>query len=192
MLTRLGAELTFIVMARGEGVLDSVSELLSSSTPVGDVNLFLSERNRDDDDDQLSVDAELEVMIAGERARGAGQVRENPDGKHHRTSEPQWRKKGLAAEALSLLIRYASTRPTPAPPFAGPPPPSKYLPLPCDAFLAKIGYDNGASIRLFHKLGFEEARRSEVWREVELRPTGGDVRLESLPAPTAVLRWPLL
>ncbi|UZJ53524.1 hypothetical protein CBS101457_002844 [Exobasidium rhododendri] len=178
-------KLTFIMLARLEGELGSLEDVLQACTMVGDVNLFLTERheddkdNSDDKDDPVNVphtiDAELEVMIA----------------------EKRWRQKGLAAEALMLLIKYASSYPTPAP--TSPQTlsthsgisPSKYLPLPSDAFLVKIGYDNQPSIRLFEKLGFEEVKRSAIWKEVEMRPVDGGMRLRSLPGPSCVLRWGL-
>jgi hypothetical protein len=93
-------------------------------------------------------------------------------------------------EAISLLIHYGSTAPTPAP-AAGISPPSKYLPLSRDAFLAKVGFDNHASIRLFERLGFQEVKRSEIWREVELRPTKAGMSLGPALQETAVQHWAL-
>jgi hypothetical protein len=66
-------ELTFIVLAKtgGPGSI-SLDDSLRSSQMVGDVNLFLSERHIDEDGEGASgdaaelIDAELEVMIAGE------------------------------------------------------------------------------------------------------------------------------
>lgn len=41
-------------------------------------------------------------------------------------------------------------------------------------FQAKIGLDNIASIQMFHKFGFREMSRSEVFNEVTLAATSDD------------------
>lgn len=93
-------------------------------------------------------------------------------------------------EALSLMIHYASTTPTPRPTATQADPiTSKYLPLSKDAFMAKIGFDNRASICLFEKLGFQEVKRSEIWKEVELRPGKAGLTLGTSTEPTAVYHW---
>lgn len=62
-------ELTFIILARQKDrigiVEEDVDKVLSTSSMAGDVNLFLSERHVDTGD-EAPLDAELEVMIAGE------------------------------------------------------------------------------------------------------------------------------
>jgi hypothetical protein len=67
-------ELTFIVLAKEQSTSSTttVEEILRSCSMVGDVNLFLSERQDDQEEgntpEQTAAvyDAELEVMIAGE------------------------------------------------------------------------------------------------------------------------------
>ena len=88
----------------------------------GDVNLFLHP--------YLHPLGELEVMVA----------------------EPLSRRKGIAAEALTLLMAYAR---------------DVYS---VHGFVAKVGGDNEASLRLFReRLGFVQAEYAEVFDEFELR-----------------------
>ena len=68
-------------------------------------------------------------------------------------AEPDFRRCGLAREALSLLIGYAHST----------------LALSYDRFFARVGYDNAASLKLFKSLRFIEHKRVDVFREVELR-----------------------
>lgn len=187
------SELTFIILAQPEKKVSTIDDILQSCSMAGDVNLFLSERHNDEDDANTkrgqaasAFDAELEVMIAGEKGKVTGMICLT---KIDLFSEPHWRQKGLAAEALSLLIHYASTSPTPDAGSSQLPTSSAYLPLPSDSFLVKVGFDNHPSIRLFEKLGFKEFKRSEVWKEVEMRLVDGGLGLETLPGPSAVLRW---
>ncbi|QDZ17737.1 N-acetyltransferase [Chloropicon primus] len=93
---------------------------------AGDVNLFFNEPDGKDV-------AEIEVMIAEDKSR----------------------RKGLALEAVRMMIRYAATE------------------LKCTKFVAKIGESNLASLSLFNKLGFREVKRVEVFNEVhkELKVT---------------------
>ncbi|PWN92098.1 hypothetical protein FA10DRAFT_265901 [Acaromyces ingoldii] len=182
-------KLTFIVLSRDESVYvpdteadaDEVSQFLAKCKMAGDVNLFLSPSQDEDEDEETAgagkpsavakspaMDAELEVMIA----------------------EPSERRKGLAREALSLLIHYASTSPTPVPSVSSSPSaPSRALPLQPRNFLVKIGLDNAPSLALFKSLGMQEVKVSEIWREVEMRWADGD----GLPLPAQkkvqVLRW---
>lgn len=86
---------------------------------AGDVNLFFG------DEDDRSV-AEIEVMVA----------------------EPASRRKGLAREALRLLVAYSAAR------------------LGVRCYVAKIRDHNEASMRLFEGLGFREVRRVAVFKEV--------------------------
>ena len=89
---------------------------------VGDVNLFWN-----DHDDEVGT-AEVEIMVA----------------------EPESRRKGIAREALRMMVAYASTD------------------LRTTRFRAKIGYDNHASVALFRSLGFAEVSRSDIFREATL------------------------
>ncbi|BEJ18099.1 hypothetical protein CspHIS471_0703760 [Cutaneotrichosporon sp. HIS471] len=85
-----------------------------------------------------SDDAECEIMIA----------------------EPEFRRKGIAVEALSLFITYAV----------------HHLPLSPRHFIARIGTANHASISLFERLSFGKVKVVEVWSEAEMRWgwTGGE------------------
>lgn len=88
---------------------------------IGDVNLFLN-----DPDDYHA--AEIEVMIA----------------------EAAFRGKGIASEALKLLIEYAA------------------IELKLCRFIAKISNINTPSLNLFHKLGFKETGQSHIFNETTL------------------------
>ena len=72
-------ELTFIVLAKIDTQTScSLEETLRVSPMVGDVNLFLSEGHSDEDDgsaERQVIDAELEVMIAGEKGSINGFIR---------------------------------------------------------------------------------------------------------------------
>uniref|UniRef100_A0A7S3EQB6 N-acetyltransferase domain-containing protein n=1 Tax=Rhodosorus marinus TaxID=101924 RepID=A0A7S3EQB6_9RHOD len=91
--------------------------------PVGDVNLFLVEEGDED-----TVVAEVEVMIA----------------------EPRSRRRGLATEAVKLMVAYGVKH------------------LGCNSYVAKIVETNEGSINMFNKLGFKQLRRLEVFKEVHL------------------------
>ncbi|KDQ23137.1 hypothetical protein PLEOSDRAFT_35735 [Pleurotus ostreatus PC15] len=69
--------------------------------------------------------------------------------------EPDWRRKGLAIEALQLMLGYATTgSPSGA------------------SLVTRISESNTPSIKLFQKLGFVITKRVEVFREVEMRYQG--------------------
>lgn len=90
----------------------------------------------------------------------------------------------MGKEALMLLIHYACSTQTPSQSTV------KYrLPLPIDAFVAKVGLDNHPSRALFEQLKFTEVGRSEIWKEAELRPTNGQEPLSK--SPLAILTWPM-
>ena len=120
-----------------------------NSPMAGDVNIFLTERQKDDgSDDELA--AEAEVMIA----------------------EPQFRRSGLATEALQLLFYYVTH--------------VAYKPFPLrrDALFVRIGTTNAPSIALFEKLGFVRFRVNTVFEEVEMRAQSLHVK-----APVATHTW---
>ena len=145
-------KITFIVCAcpaRSEASLEATCEDPQSSrfdrgsandltlNMVGDVNAFFSEiiadPINDDDEGQPTGEfsAELEVMIA----------------------ERSHRRKGLAREALLLLVYFILKR----------------VQLPIREFVAKISDGNDASMRLFTmKLGFKTRRRLEIFSQTEL------------------------
>lgn len=97
----------------------------------GDVNLFLS-------NPEEKHSAEIEIMVA----------------------EHASRRRGLAQEALTLMMAYA------------------YHHLGITMFFAKVGEANGASVRLFTKLGFTLVSFSQVFQEstLELRIAGPRVQ----------------
>lgn len=154
---------------------------------VGDVNLFLKgipPHLRDPstlkvnqsiygDEDKVEDDefeAELEIMIAGMRL-----FRNFP--RHTRQlfplglPEPAYRRKGLAYEALQLMISYATSPPSPSS-FATYPP---QLPIPRSSLVARITDTNMPSIKLFERVGLKVVKRVAVFQEVEMRWDQGGV-----------------
>ncbi|KAK0186745.1 GNAT domain-containing protein [Armillaria mellea] len=146
-------KLTFIILARHarDSLLDDEKNPIPSdprilSLPMaGDVNMFLNGAPEDDDE----FTAEVEIMIA----------------------EPDYRRGGLALEALQLMLQYATANrfliegisvpivfPKPSP-----------LPILPSSLVARIGDTNLPSIRLFEKLGFVITKRIEVFSEVEMK-----------------------
>ncbi|KAF8348526.1 N-acetyltransferase 9-like protein [Amanita rubescens] len=159
-------KLTFIILSNPDVLDPSNEETIAPSDPrirllpmVGDVNIFLhgtlasgragdstekSEGNEIEDDD---FEAEVEIMIA----------------------EPAYRRRGLAQEALQLMLSYATGTPrlfrvdtdcrsTPSP-----------LHIPAAYLVTRITESNEPSIRLFEKLGFKITKRVPVFEEVEMR-----------------------
>lgn len=108
---------------------------------AGDVNIFLN------DYDEPHT-AEIEIMVA----------------------EPRSRRKGMAEEALTLFMAYASSR------------------LGVTKFRAKIGEANAPSIRLMSKLGFAHVSRSEIFKEVTLELLVEGAAADRLAAVAAQLR----
>ncbi|KAK0473524.1 GNAT domain-containing protein [Armillaria luteobubalina] len=146
-------KLTFIILARHERDLlldDKTNVMLSDprirSLPMaGDVNMFLNGAPEDEDE----FTAEVEIMIA----------------------EPDYRRGGLALEALQLMLQYATenkflTEGSSVPTVF---PTSSPLPVPPSSLVARIGDTNLPSIRLFEKLGFVITKRIEVFSEVEMK-----------------------
>ncbi|KAG5643429.1 hypothetical protein DXG03_000937 [Asterophora parasitica] len=175
-------KLTFIVLAVGEnfalpmnadaGALSPTDSAIAALPMVGDVNLFLkgtvpglnsnlsttisspvSQVDAEEEEGD-EFEAEVEVMIA----------------------EPAFRRKGLALDALRLLLEYATGGPSssfaPNPDGSAPTvtrPEGKGLGIPPSSLVARISDSNAPSIRLFESLGFRITRRVEVFQEVELR-----------------------
>jgi len=104
---------------------------------AGDVNLFFN----DDEDPSC---AEIEVMIA----------------------EANLRRRGLAREALTLLMRYAMTT------------------LGTTKFVAKIGEVNEPSLKLFEAIGYERVAFVEAFNEHTLTLDLGALRKAGSPLPT--------
>ncbi|KAL2632703.1 hypothetical protein R1flu_004182 [Riccia fluitans] len=88
---------------------------------AGDVNIFMN----DMEDEQA---AEIDIMIAEPRSRG----------------------KGLAKEAVQLMVNYVSQH------------------LHISKLRAKIGDSNSTSLRLFRSLGFQDVGHSDVFKETTL------------------------
>uniref|UniRef100_A0AAV1U8Q7 N-acetyltransferase domain-containing protein n=1 Tax=Peronospora matthiolae TaxID=2874970 RepID=A0AAV1U8Q7_9STRA len=115
---------TFIVLAKAEGDGQQETSYVDKSAirrMVGDVNLFFN----DHDDHQA---CELEVMIA----------------------EEKYRRKGLAEEAVQLLMAYATAT------------------LSVSRFFCKIIETNTASLHLFDKLGYVKYNHVAAFKQVEM------------------------
>ncbi|KAJ7171929.1 GNAT domain-containing protein, partial [Mycena filopes] len=149
-------KLTFIVLARGESILQSGTVVkpqdprITALPMIGDVNIFLHGAPGDDQDE---VYAEAEIMIA----------------------EHAYRRRGFALEALQLMLGYATASAGGGyfvsqdssginPTLQGSP-----LPVSPTTLLVRISESNIPSIRLFEKLGFRITKRVEVFGEVEMR-----------------------
>ncbi|PNH12418.1 N-acetyltransferase 9-like protein [Tetrabaena socialis] len=113
-------KLTFIVLDRS--LPDTPGTGAHGGAMAGDVNLFFTL----DEEEGGREAAEVEVMIAAKDSRG----------------------KGLAKEALRLLMAYASRE------------------LGVKRYVAKIHEVNAESRRLFEGLGFKEFKRVAVFGEV--------------------------
>ncbi|KAL0959146.1 hypothetical protein HGRIS_014433 [Hohenbuehelia grisea] len=164
-------KLTFIIHARPEP--DRGAELSKPILPsdprnakfpmIGDVNLFLKGSNNPSEPDTSEepsdpFEAEVEIMIA----------------------EPAYRRKGLALEALQLMLGYATGSPTGLFLPSGSTDitakaihvveiPKSPLPVPATSLVTRISDSNEPSIKLFEKLGFSIVKRVPVFSEVEMR-----------------------
>jgi len=113
-------KLTFIILSKEQQSCGSTSDEEKRSNDVeidcmaGDINLFLH-----DNDDPYN--AEVDIMIG----------------------EPSYRNKGLATEALNLIMHFGIHK------------------LQIKRFFAKISETNDPSIRLFERMGFERINYSE-------------------------------
>lgn len=143
-----------------------VTTLLQACTMVGDVNAFLSECD-DGDNGQAppKTYAEFNIMI--------------PD--------RCWRRKGLATEALGLLIHYITSDPTPRP-FGLELRPCAAFPLPKTQLIARISYGNEASNAFFEKHGFVRVKDIEYFGLTEYG-VKDETRVVCV-APREVLAWP--
>ncbi|GAC96708.1 hypothetical protein PHSY_004292 [Pseudozyma hubeiensis SY62] len=183
-------KLTFIILARPEGLQSEAGaeEMISACKMVGDVNIFFNPRHDEDEEDQdaptqgkqqdlpqsMAFDAECEIMIA----------------------EHDYRRKGIAREALQMMISFVTSDPTPkasspsdtsAGSSTADPDASSTasqdreihctLPIPFEWLTCKISLSNDPSINLFESLGFTRHKVSQVWKEVEMRFTSSDVTL---------------
>ncbi|KDR73176.1 hypothetical protein GALMADRAFT_251761 [Galerina marginata CBS 339.88] len=123
------------------------------SSAVSDVSASVGQQEESDEDD---FHAEVEIMIA----------------------ESSFRRKGLAIEALQLMLGYATGQPpalfsTVLPGSRSPATARSIqdsrLKIPPECLITRISDTNFPSIRLFEKLGFEITKRVEVFQEVEMR-----------------------
>ncbi|WFD42356.1 hypothetical protein MPSI1_000998 [Malassezia psittaci] len=168
-------KLTFIILARDQKTSETtLGSLLESSPMAGDVNVFLhrdqENENGVEEEGQTSVNSavgttwgELEVMIGA----------------------PEYRRRGLAREALALLLYYITANPTPTPVQQDHEPSA--LPLKPDHLLVRIKADNMASISLFSSMGFSQRKFIAVFNEVELGVT--DTKRLWCKKPDKVLEW---
>ena len=135
---------TFIVLAREQCEIDAtkrevvVSDCLHAM--VGDVNLFLSEIDDDDDeagergsaqrtenDHTSRIQAEIDIMIA----------------------EQKFQRMGIGRAATCSMLIYGATT------------------LNIHRFFCKINEDNKASIQLFENLGFVQCNYAACFKQVE-------------------------
>ena len=85
--------------------------------------------------------------------------------------EEGYRGRGLALEALRLMLSYVTGSPAL---FAGPPlsmlpnPPFPF-PIRSESLVVRIGQENGASMGLFERLGFMETKEANAFGEKEMR-----------------------
>lgn len=108
-------------------ILDSS---LGPSFMAGDVNLYLLDAESEGLGEKNTAIAEVEVMVA----------------------ETQSRRKGIATDALRLIMAYAR------------------LHLKVDIFVAKVLDSNAPSLKLFeHGLGFQVYRRVKAFGEVHMK-----------------------
>lgn len=158
---------TFIILARDVEIVEEVEEYTRHNlvtAMVGDVNLFLSEEEDDEEVDPfappkeidpdappLPRQAEVDIMIA--------------DQGHHR--------KGIGKEATSLMMLYGASK------------------LGIRRFFCKINEDNLASRNLFSKkLNFTEKQYVAVFQqyELELRKETNDELIDCLENMVGKLR----
>ena len=84
-----------------------------------------------------------------------------------RTTDSEFRRKGLAYEALQLLISYATDSEDSAANYPKRPP---QLPIPRSSLVVRVSQFNTPSIQLFERMGMRIVKRVEVFQEVEMRP----------------------
>ena len=86
-------------------------------------------------------------------------------------AEERSRRKGLASEAVRIMIHFAVKE------------------LNCSKFVAKIGDTNHASLSLFKRLGFHEVSYSKVFKEVHKELYVTNELLESLDSKLPELEY---
>ncbi|KAH9475804.1 N-acetyltransferase 9 [Psilocybe cubensis] len=156
-------KLTFIILSRHPlegsielpetpGTVSPEDERLSALPMVGDVNIFLHGTIPTTEESVIDEDefhAEVEIMIA----------------------EPSYRRKGLAIEALQLMLGYATGKLQAFGLSNTTSIPTSPLNIPPNSLITKISETNIPSIKLFEKLGFAITKRVEVFQEIEMKFT---------------------
>lgn len=113
---------------------------------IGDVNLFLSDKDNDAHDDDEDETKIIERTNSGNTSQKQGEL-------EIMIAEKAARRKGYASQAIKLMICYAM----------------RELHLGPENFLVRIGMANIGSIQMFERLGFEIVKKVEVFQEVEMR-----------------------
>lgn len=80
--------------------------------------------------------------------------------------EPAYRRRGLAYEALQIMISFATSSSASSSDNVSLPP---QLPIPRSSLVCRISESNTPSIKLFERLGMKIVKRVEVFKEVEMR-----------------------
>ena len=149
------AELTFIVHLRSDTAPSPSSDPAAflaahndTSRMIGDVNLFL----HDASPPSSPASSPADPAPTPTPRRAELEIMLPAASTLHRP------RSGLALLTLQLFLSYAS----------------RALDLAPSAFFARIGFDNAPSLGLFNKLGFVQGKRVEVFREVEMRWSGGE------------------
>ncbi|BGP36818.1 hypothetical protein JCM10449v2_000720 [Rhodotorula kratochvilovae] len=150
-------KLTFIVHLRSPSApspstsrADFLAAHSSADSMIGDVNLFLHDASPPSSPSSTSPSsAPAPAPTPTRRAELEIMLPPSP------LLPPR---SGLALLTLQTFLSYSS----------------RALSLPPRAFFARIGFDNVPSAGLFHKLGFREGKRVEVFREVEMVWGGGE------------------
>ena len=89
--------------------------------------------------------------------------------------EYAYRRRGLALEALKLILIYATDSPEDfmgSPLSRDVPPPPKPLPIAPQRLVVRISHDNRPSISLFERLRFAVTKIVHVFGEIEMRFVG--------------------
>eukprot|EP00929_Paragymnodinium_shiwhaense_P077551 TRINITY_DN39943_c0_g1_i2.p1 TRINITY_DN39943_c0_g1~~TRINITY_DN39943_c0_g1_i2.p1 ORF type:complete len:190 (-),score=47.07 TRINITY_DN39943_c0_g1_i2:92-661(-) len=126
-------KLTFVVLDKDLSSDPALGEVAVGGGMAGDVNVFFGGPPIDDEEETGAPtppaahrEGEIEVMVA----------------------EPDSRRKGLASEALRLIMAYCQEK------------------LGTQVFVAKIKSHNAASIALFERLGFVFVKEIAIFGEV--------------------------
>ncbi|KAF8311875.1 hypothetical protein DL93DRAFT_2126162 [Clavulina sp. PMI_390] len=149
-----GDKLTFIILSRPSDGSVLNAQDMKDLPMVGDVNLFFKEEG----EVECEVCPEfptLQYFIGIFRLTSV------------MIAEKSYRRKGIALEALRLLLQYACSA-SYVVSSSGSDPITR-LPVTPTSFVVRIGADNSPSIKLFRRLGFEISKTVEIFNEVEMR-----------------------